>query len=168
MSERPRPTAIDFATHNVWGDPLSEDERNECVDTIRDLVEAFGPKEVIDAVSQCCSDGPETINSSNAVQCALRNMASLIVQDDKPRLTANLVGRLCGSHLAAGIRLSLRELGRLNNMSKQAVQNRMKTIAAKLSLPLPDSTPKQRESHRLMNRRNYGSRPVIPATIAAH
>ena len=153
-----RPRAVDFATHNAWGDELSAQEREECVATLRELVEAFGLPAVMDALGQIApKDRWAEANSSEIVASALRRFACIVVESDRPRLAGILVGKLVKWELAAGRRLSYRELGAQNGISKQAVSNRLKTYAAQLNLPRPDSTEKARESHRLMNRRNYGT-----------
>jgi hypothetical protein len=157
-------TALDFATHNVWGDKLSAFERSECVDTIRELLEAFGAAEILSVIAQL-GITPKEESVGEAVMQALRAYSLLILESDRSKLTAALVGKLVKLELCTGKRIDLRQLGRENNISKQAVSNRMKLYAARLKLPRPDSKPENRDSHRLMNRRNYnGSRhPQQPA-----
>lgn len=152
-----RPRAVDFATHNAWGDPLSADERAECVAVLRELAESFPPRVVLDALWEVMPEAQRAeANASELVQSALRTLCVLVQESDRPRLTAILVGRLVKLDLAAGKRLSYRQLGRANNVSKQAVANRAKLYAERLGLPRLDSTEEARESARLMNRRNYG------------
>ncbi len=50
-SAAPKSGALDFATRNTWGDELSEEERAECVSTLRELVEAFGPAEIMRTIT---------------------------------------------------------------------------------------------------------------------
>lgn len=150
-----RPTAVDFATTNVWGDPLSESERDECVETLRELVEAFGTEAILRAVTELgLGEQPAAVNE--AVAQALRAYSVLLLESDRKDLTVQLVGKLVHLELATGKRLSMRQLGRANGISKQAVSNRMKMYAARLSLARPDSTEATRQAHRMMNRRNYG------------
>ncbi len=70
--------------------------------------------------------------------------------------------------LTKGVRpgedLPYREIGRPYGISKQAVSNRVKQLAARFGLDRPDSLPKNRESARLMNRRNYGQPPSSTRT----
>lgn len=161
-----RPRAVDFATKNVWGDPLSTQERDECVETLRELVGAFGKGEILRAVAELGIEMGQTTGADAqlqkavvdaAVAQALRAFCVLILESDRKELTVLLVGSLVRLELATGKRLSMRELGRANGISKQAVSNRKKMYAARLCLPRPDSTEATRRAHRLMNRRNYGS-----------
>jgi hypothetical protein len=152
-----RPTAVDFATHTVHGDRLSAGEREECVGVIRELAENFAPRVVLDALWEVMPEAQRgEANASEVVQSALRTLCVLVQESDRPRLTAILVGRLVKLDLAAGKRLSYRQLGRANNISKQAVANRAKLYAERLGLPRLDSTEEARESARMCNRRNYG------------
>lgn len=162
-SPKDRPTAVDFATKNVWGDPLSEDERNECVETLKELVEAFGAPAILRAVAelglgigQDATPEAQRAMVNAAVAQALRAYSVLILESDRKDLTVQLVGKLVQLEMATGKRLSMRQLGRANGISKQAVSNRLKMYAARLCLQRPDSTDTTRQAHRLMNRRNYG------------
>lgn len=154
-----RAQAVDFATHNVWGDKLSASEREECITTLRELVESFGPNAILGAVTEL-GVGVRNQGTRESVMQAIRAMCVLVLESDRKDLTVQLVGKLVHLELATGKRISLRELGRENGISKQAVSNRLKMYAARLALPRPDSTPETRRAHQLMNRRNYGS----PAT----
>jgi hypothetical protein len=159
------PRAIDFATHNVFGDELSEGERRECVDTLRELVGAFGSGVVVRAVEDIVGKAGQgaTGEGVDGKLQVLRAFCVLLEEADRPRLAARLVGKLCRLELATGRRISYRELGRAWGTSKQAVQRRGRDYCARLGIPALDSTAESRESARLMNRRNYGGRGMEKA-----
>ena len=148
-----RGTALDFATRNIFGNDSSSDE---CVSTLRDLVDTFGANAVSSA-ARSMGIISEASDDERMMQ-ALRGFCVLILESDRPKLTAQLVGRLVKLELATGRRLHMRQLGSACGVSKQAISNRLKSYAERLGIPRPDSHRSARESHRLMNRRNYGSR----------
>lgn len=161
-SGRHRATALDFATRNVW--EIGSDD--QCVDDMREMKEAYGDERcqiALDIVRGTKGDEKTKEAIKQAVMQALRAYTLLLMEQERKGLTVQIVGKLSKLELCTGKRIDLRQLGRENNISKQAVQNRMKVCAARLNLDLPDSTPEQRKSHRLMNRRNYGRRPLTPA-----
>lgn len=163
-----RGTAIEFSTRSLFADEPATNEDGELVETLRELKIAFSASKMREAVvSLGIVDQAKTEAPTEPVLQALRAFCVLIIESDRPRLTAQLVGRLVKLDLAAGKRLKLSELARTNGISKQAASNRLGRYANALNLPRPDSSPEARESHRLMNRRNYGSRTNPPA-LAPH
>jgi hypothetical protein len=156
-------TAIDFATRTVFAPERNADAEREISETLGELVHSFGAHQVAFAVreSRLCAE-----NSTHAerVLQALRAFAVLILDDDRPKLVAALVGKLARLELATGRPLGLSELGRANGVSKQAVSKKMADLADRLNLPRPDSTPGARLSHRLMNKRTYAH--ITPPALA--
>ncbi len=160
MSDKQRASALDFATRTVFAESAPDPE---CLNTIRELRAAFGDAAVLRAVAQLGIARREA--PADEVMQVLRGFCLLILESDRPRLTATLVGKLVKLDLATGRPIHMRQLGAANGISKQAVSNRLKTYADRLNLPRPDSLPANRVSHRLMNRRNYGNHrdPINPA-----
>ncbi len=159
-----RATALDFATKTVFGDPVTSEEKSEVVETLRELVTYFGAPAILRAVAELDIAKAAPGHASEQVLQALRAYTVLILESDRPMLTATLVGKLAKLEMTTGKRIILRELGRAEGISKQAVSKRMALYAQRLNLPRPDSTPEARESHRQMNRRNYA--PAPPSVAA--
>lgn len=134
---------------------MSASERDECVETLRELVEAFGAEKILRAVTELRL-GQRTEGGNEAVAQALRSFCVLIEESDRPKLTGRLIGKLVRLEVATGRCVSYRELARDWGTSKQAVHNKAKIYRARLGLPNLDSTAEARANHRLMNRRNYG------------
>lgn len=156
MPSAQRATALDFVTHNNYGDKLSVEERDECVETIKELMDAFGPQRVILTMAEL---GGELDHSQTIQQTthALRAFAVIVLSEKRPKLAAKLVGRLVGLDIATGTRESLGELGKSEGISKQAVSKKLAAFSLQLGIPRMESTERSRESAYLMNRRNYGS-----------
>lgn len=163
VSDREKPDAIDFATRTVFDSGETNRSTDECRATVRELIDTFG----LACFAASLPDDLMRINAANEEKMqALRGLCLLVLESDRPKLTAQLVGKLVKLELATGRRIHLRELGRINHISKQAVSNRLKHIAARLNLPRPDSLPLNRRQHQLMNRRNYGKRTCPAGTPA--
>lgn len=152
-------TAIDFATSTVHGDPVTTDEKNEVIETLRELLHYFGESALLRAISDLGVVKTSAANSNEQVLAALRAYSVLILESDRPVLTVQLVGKLAGLELATGKRIILRELGAAEGITKQAVSKRLSLYAERLGLPRPDSTEEARASYATHNRRNYASRP---------
>lgn len=143
-------SALDFAASEP--DPAG---RAEIRSTVQDLLGSFGKQ----AVLECLEDSGlhATAAGQNREGELLRNYSCLILDDRRPRLIARLVGHLVGLDLASGQPPTLEEIGRPFGLSKQAVSKRLAVLAEKLGLARP-MAEKARNSHRLMNRRNFGPR----------
>lgn len=143
-------TALDFAASDL--DPTG---RQEILATIQELLASFGKK----ALLECLEDSGLHVSASSQNREAelLRNYSCMILDDRRPRLIARLVGHLVGLDLASGQPPTLQEIGRPFGLSKQAVSKRLAGLAEKLGLARP-MAEQARNSHRLMNRRNFGTR----------
>jgi hypothetical protein len=146
-------TALDYAQATAYEDRVGDEAREELRRTFAELKECFPDS----AIREAAEDFGITANGPNkqAILEALRAFACIVIESDRPRLAAHLVGKLVGLELATGHRLILRELALSAGISKQAVSRHLANYAERLGLDRPDSTQAQRESHRLMNRRNY-------------
>ncbi len=151
-----RARAVDFATHTLGqAEAASSSSDEECIATIRELIEAFGAPRVLLTMSSL-GINLEASSARAQVMSALRAFAIIIQEDTHPKLVGKLVGRLCKLDIATGSRETLDELGRQNGIGKQAISKKQAELALRLSIPREDSSLKSRESARLMNRRNYG------------
>lgn len=155
-------SALDFATHTVFATDRQAEARAEVAETLRELVQSFGAAEVSRGMAEAGLCAPTGAGDDKVLQ-ALRGFAVLIMDDERPKLVAALVGKLAKLEVATGRTLFLEELGRINGVSKQAASKKMAYIARRLGLQRPDSSAKARQSHRLMNRRNYAHRTDLPA-----
>jgi len=153
-------TALDFADHTPYIDEAADKVREELRRTFAELKECF-PDSAIKEAAEDAGLAPSSQNTSKAaILEALRAFACIVIESDRPRLAAHLVGKLVGLELATGHRLILRELARKEGVSKQAISRHLANYAERLNLPRPDSNEKARLSHRLMNRRNYQRREI--------
>lgn len=143
-------TALDFAA--AENDPAGHQEIRS---TVQELLASFGRKAVLETLEDSgiqAGPGGQTREAE-----LLRNYSCLILDDRRPRLIARLVGHLVGLDLASGQPPTLQEIGRPFGLSKQAVSKRLAVLADKLGLARP-MADHARNSHRLMNRRNFGAR----------
>ena len=151
MAHHNRPaktTALDYVVSPPQG------EEKEITDTLRELVASFGSEKVAYWAAEIL--GVRAGAQRDDVSVTLRNFCTLLAESDRPKLAAQLVGKLVGTELTSGHRLSLRQLAREYGISKQAVHNQMKRYADRLGLPRLESSASAREAHRLANHRNYG------------
>lgn len=148
-----RAMAIDFATRTGYSDPQQDERQKEVEDTLRELVAYFGAP----AIAVAASSLGITFTQASSNHDVLRAYSLLIIDSDRPKLTAQLVGKLAGLELSTGRRILLRDLARAEGISKQAVSKRLAQYAERLKLPRSESTEAARNSHRLMNRRNYAA-----------
>lgn len=153
-----RGKAIDFSTRSLFGEETPAHGNDELRETLRELQIAFPPTQMRIALSELglMRTSGEKTDASESVLQALRAFCVLIIESCRPKLTAQLVGKLVKLEIATGRRIILRELGRANGISKQAISKQLSGLADRLNLPRPDSAPGARDSHRLMNKRNYG------------
>ena len=169
--------AIDFATRTVHAPAPSSgasvahadspNKSDEVAQTIAELTEYFGK----DAIAQACVDLGITDSHEQVAERTLQSLrafAVLILDSSRPKLTVQLVGKLAGLEIATGKRLRLVDLATANSISKQAVSRLMANYADRLHLPRPYSTAESRQSHRAMNRRNYGQHHDAHAPQATH
>lgn len=167
-----RGNALDFATHSVfegekvssgYNGSTSDEAQAEILATIAELRESFGPE----ALSRAFAAVPElSAAQGDPTQRLLqfaRGFAVLVMESDRPKLVAAIVGRLARLDVATGRNLEFAALGRLHGISKQAVCNKSKLYSERLNLPRLDSQPSARASSRLMNRRNYGAARPLPS-----
>lgn len=117
--------------------------------TLRDLVESFGKSQVTASLGDI-----GLTQSGTASEQVLRRFTLLLLEAKHPRAVAMIVARLCNLDTANGNEIRQEDIGRLIGVSKQAVCNLEAKLSAELNLPRR-STPKARQSHRLMNKRNY-------------
>ena len=160
---------LDRATRTIFQPDRADDAANECRETIAELCALFSEAAVLRSIDDLgispqrgAAVSPTTHED---VLQALRGFAVLVIESSRPRLTAQLVGKLSGLETATGKRLNYRELGKPYGISKQAVSKLLASYADRLGLDRPDSGEDARASHRLMNRRNYQTRkpPAVPA-----
>lgn len=163
VSNERRATALDFATHSAVAGALTQEHPEEIEATLRELIAYFGEAAIIAAIA---SIGLKLKSDSHTNE-VLRGYAMLIIDSDRQKLTARLVGKLVGLETSTGRRIILRELARAEGISKQAVSKRLATYAERLNLPRLESTEAARASHRLMNRRNYAANRRAPAATTA-
>ncbi len=150
--------AVEFATRTVFGDPVTTEEKDEVVETLRELVAYFGGPAIMRAITDCGISGQTpSVGGNEQILQALRVYSCLIIDSDRPMLTVKLVGKLAKMELATGKRISFADLGRSEGISKQAVSKRMAHYADRLNLDRPDSTAEARDSYRAANRRNYST-----------
>ena len=152
-------TALDFVTR-TGHEPAPAS--SEIALTLRELRDYFSEADIIEGLAEVGIAQTPT-GTRGAVLQALRAYSVLIMESDRPLLTAKLVGKLCKLDISqTGRHVDLEELAREWGMTKQAISKQQSHYADKLGIPRPDSTPEARESHRLMNKRNYGARPTLP------
>lgn len=148
-------SALDFTSYDDIDSSASA--RVEIEATLVELREEFGDDIVLQTLRETL-ESLHTQTSSEAVASSLRSFCALLAESDRPKLTALLVGRLVGMHVATGHVRSLRSIAAEFGVSKQAISNRMKQYALRLGLPRLEQSEAARISHRLTNRRNYGKR----------
>ena len=153
----PAARAIDFATHTVHGDPITDGEKDEVIDTLRELVAFFGVPAITRAVADLGITGASGDQSNERVMQALRAYSCLILESPRRLMTAQLVGKLAGMEITTGKRIRLQDIATAEGISKQAVSKNLATYAERLGLPRPDSTEEARASYRACNRRNYSA-----------
>lgn len=152
-------TALDFATASLFQPDRADDAANECRETIAELRGLFSEAAILRALDDLGivrQGGAQA--AGEAVTQALRAFAVLVIESRRPRLCAQLVGKLSGLETATGKRLKLADYGAPYGISKQAVSKLIAAYAERLGLARPDSDEDARASHRLMNRRNYQHR----------
>lgn len=125
---------------------------SEIADTLAELIASFGMSQVAAAATAAGLLKNDLV--SDAQLQSLRRYTLLIIQAKHPRAVAQIVGRLCYLDTACGHDLRQEDIAREIGVSKQAVCNMEADIAAELNLPRR-SSPKARQAHALMNRRNY-------------
>lgn len=140
-------------------------DADEITATLRDLIESFGESQVSASLGDLGLSQSATVGTEQV----LRRFTLLLLESKHPRAVAMIVARLCNLDTATGREIRQEDIGRLIGVSKQAVCNLESKLAAELNLPRR-SSPKARQSHRLMNRRNYAHHagqpyPTLPQPI---
>lgn len=161
-----RATPIDFATRSVFtgestraefDGEAAQDARTEIQSTVAELIEAFGAP----MVARCLNEIPSISQnelSDERIARALRSFAVIIMEADHPKYAAQLVSKAARAELTTGATLDLTALGASVGVSKQAASKKLAEYCQRLDLPRLESSPASRESHRLMNRRNYATK----------
>ena len=159
-----RGPAADFSSRSIFDGEAQtftahcgDNPEDEIRATLAELLQAFGLPALQRALRsmQCM---PSELSDERLFQ-ALRGYSVIILESKHPKFTAQLVGKIAKMEITTGRRIDLRELGATIGVSKQSVSKQIASLADRLGLPRPDSNEKARLSHRLMNRRNFGSKP---------
>ena len=141
----------------------------EARSAVAELREYFAEADILEAMAaaprpQGEVNAPVDDVTRERILDALRAFSVLVIESTYPRMAAQMVGKLVKLELATGKRLTLEQIGRTIGVSKQAVSKQLAEYARRLGIERPDSTPQARESHRLMNRRNFNrGRHAVPA-----
>ena len=140
---------IDYAATVDFREPSAE-----ISSTLADLCAAFGRQ----PVAAACIDAGLLHHQISTIEKLdmLRFYTIFLLQSRRPRMVAQIVSKLVGMQDRLCDETDLEQIARHHGLTKQAVSKEVASIADHLGIPhlVP---PAIRNSHRLMNRRNFTS-----------
>lgn len=158
-------TVFDYATRTIFEDPAANQARAEVDRSLRELVESFGERLVMQSLLNTAIAGKIAMGEERSLQI-MRQVSILVMDSAQPRLCAKLIGILGGIEVVAHRKVHLAHLCRDYGISKQAVSKMLAELADRLQVPRPLSSPAARQSYRLMNRRNRTNGHAHTAAVA--